>query len=50
MKNLLKKKAEQMKKELKLDKPRWLHGIPGIKDNGEVRKITKEQKEACKRI
>lgn len=44
----LKSHAEEMKKEIQRDNPRWLHEIPGIKDNGKKRKLTKEEKKDAK--
>ncbi len=44
----LKSHAEEMKEEIKRDNPRWLHEIPGIKNNGKKRKLTKKEKKEAK--
>lgn len=44
----LKQKAEKMKQSIEKDNPRWLHEIPGIKDNGKKRKLTKQEKKEAK--
>ena len=46
----LKSHAEKMKKEIRRDHPRWLHEIPGIKDNGKKRKLSKKEKQDVKDI
>lgn len=44
----LKKEAEKMKQDIEKDNPRWLHEIPGIKNNGKKRKLTKKEKKEAK--